>query len=418
MANKYVNEFKIKIEKEEYQNAVDKAFKKVVKDVKVDGFRQGKVPKDVYMKKFGMATLYSEIVDALLPEAYEKVITEEKVIPVVQPRADVLAITDDYVEFMFTVVTEPEVKINKYKGLNVKKEEVVVSKEEIDNEIANILKRYAEVRVKEEGTVENGNIAVIDFEGFNDGVAFEGGKAENYALEIGSNTFIPGFEEQLVGMTKGEEKDINVTFPEEYPSEDLKGKAVVFKIKVNEIKEKVERELDEELFEDLGMEGVNSKETLEKEIEENIKARKEHEAEDILVDNLLKEIAKNTEVDLPDEMVEDELNRMVARFREQLQMQGVSLEVYLQMTKSSEEDLRNQMRDEAKNHVIYRLILENISKLEKIEVTIEDADKEAEESAKRYGVEKDEFLKMLGGLDMIMYDLQIRKVIEFLKDNN
>lgn len=418
MANKYVKTYNIKIENEEFEKAVDEAFEKKVKDIKLDGFRKGKVPKDIYMKRFGKASLYSEVVDILLPTAYQKVISDNKVLPVVQPKVDIKSMTDDGVEFEFVVVTKPDVNIKKYKGLKVKKAEIKVSQEEIDAEIDQILKRYSEVKIKESGIVEKGNVAVIDFEGFNDGIAFEGGKAEAYSLEIGSNTFIPGFEDQLIGMKKGEEKDIKVTFPEEYPSEELKGKEVVFKVKLNEVKEKEERCLDAELFQDLAMEGVDSKESLEKEIKLNIEARKEMDNENAYVDDLLKAVAKNTDVDLPQEMIDDELDRMVDRFSEQLKMQGVSLEVYLEMTKTKMEDLRNQMSEEAKNHVIYRLILEKIIEVEKIKVTEKEAQKEAEESAKKYNVSVEEFLKMLGGIDMITYDLEMKKVIDILKENN
>ncbi|HPE14895.1 MAG TPA: trigger factor [Bacilli bacterium] len=418
MANKYVKTYNIKIENEEFEKAVDEAFEKKVKDIKLDGFRKGKVPKDIYMKRFGKASLYSEVVDILLPTAYQKVISDNKVLPVVQPKVDIKSMTDDGVEFEFVVVTKPDVNIKKYKGLKVKKAEIKVSQEEIDAEIDQILKRYSEVKIKESGIVEKGNVAVIDFEGFNDGVAFEGGKAEAYSIEIGSNTFIPGFEDQLIGMKKGEEKDIKVTFPEEYPSEELKGKEVVFKVKLNEVKEKEERCLDAELFQDLAMEGVDSKESLEKEIKLNIEARKEMDNENAYVDDLLKAVAKNTDVDLPQEMIDDELDRMVDRFSEQLKMQGVSLEVYLEMTKTKMEDLRNQMSEEAKNHVIYRLILEKIIEVEKIKVTEKEAQKEAEESAKKYNVSVEEFLKMLGGIDMITYDLEMKKVIDILKENN
>ncbi len=414
MANKYVKEFQIKIENEEYEKAIDEAFNKKEKEVKVDGFRKGKVPKDIYMKKFGKASLYMEAVDILLPSAYQKVISENKVIPVTQPKVDIKKIDDNGVLFSFVIVTQ----IKKYKNLKVKKEETKITQEEIDYEIKQILKRYSDVKVKETGQVEKGNIAVIDFEGFKNGIAFEGGKSENYSLEIGSNTFIPGFEDQIIGMKQDEEKEIKITFPEQYPSEELKGKEVIFKVKVKEIKEKIERKLDDELFEDLAMEGVNSKDTLENEIKETIKARKDMENENIYVDNLLKEVANNTEVDLPDEMAEEEIDRMVERFEQQLKMQGVSLEIYLEMTKAKIEDLRNQMKEEAKNHVIYRLILEKIIELEKIEVSEKEADKEVIESAKKYNIEKDEFLKMFGGIDMIKYDLLMRKVINFLKENN
>ena len=219
-------------------------------------------------------------------------------------------------------------------------------------------------------------------------------------------------------MKTSEEKDINVTFPEDYPAEELKGKEVVFKVKVNEIKEKTKRELDKELFEDLGMEGVNSKETLEEEIKKNIEAQKEMDAENKYVDKLLEEVGKNTEVDIPEEMVEEEVDRLIHRFEEQIKMQGISLELYYQFTKTTEKDLRNQLEKEAYSHVLYRLMLEEISKLEKLEVTDEEASAEASKLAEKYNMKEEEFLKAFGGIEMVKYDLEMRKVIDYLKENN
>ena len=238
-----VKEIEVKIEKEEFEKALENTLEKKLQNFQMDGFRKGKVPKDLYLKKYGKESLYIDAVDSLLPSAYEKALKDVK--PIIEPEVDLKEINENGCTFVFTVTEKPEVNIKKYTGLKVKEEEVKVTKEEINAEIDNMLERYSEIAVKE-GKVENGNIAIIDFEGFNDGVAFEGGKGTNYSLEIGSNTFIPGFEEQLIGMGKNEEKEINVTFPKDYPSEDLKGKDVVFKVKVNEIKEKVRRELDKE----------------------------------------------------------------------------------------------------------------------------------------------------------------------------
>ena len=336
----------IKIEGQDWTNSVDKAFEEKRKDVTVSGFRKGKVPRNIYEKNFGKESLYMAAIDNVVNVAYVKALEESKLVPVVQPKVDIKSITDEGVEFVFTIVTKPSVNIKKYKGLKVNKETVKVTKEEIEHEMKHILERYGEVRVKEEGTLENGNIAVIDFEGFKDGVAFDGGKGENYDLEIGSNTFIPGFEEQLVGMKKDEEREINVTFPEEYPAENLKGAPVVFKVKLHEIKEKVEREFDEELFEDLAMEGVNSKEDLEKELKLNIEAQKEMDAENRYVDTLLEEVAKNVEVDIPEEMVDEEVERLLGRYEQQLKMQGVSLDLYYQITRTTEADLKQQLEKE------------------------------------------------------------------------
>ena len=416
--NKNVHEVVIKIEGEEWTKAMDAAFAKKQKTVKVDGFRAGKVPRAIYEKHYGKESLFLDAADKLLQVAYLRAMEESKLIPVVQPSVDLKHIDENGVEFAFKVITKPEVKIKNYKGLNIKPETVEVTEEEINHELGHLLERYTELTTKEEGVVEEGNIAVIDFEGFKDGVAFDGGKGENYSLEIGSNTFIPGFEEQVKGMKVGEEKDLNLTFPENYGAADLAGAAVVFKVKVNEIKEKVARELDEEFFEDLGMEGVDSEEALKNSIKESIKAQKEMDAENKYVDTILEEVSKNVEVDIPEEMVEEEVTRLMGRFEEQMKMQGISLDLYYQFTGSKEEDLRAQVEKEAYSNVLYRLMLEEIMTLEKIEVTEEEAEKEAEELANKYQVEKSEFLSQFGGIEMIQYDLEMRKTVELLKELN
>ena len=255
---KNMKEIKIKVEGKEWKDAIDKAYKKISSKVKVDGFRPGKAPRDMIIKKYGQGNLWMDAADESIQAAYTKVMDENKDLEIVcQPEVNVTSVSDDAIEFNFTLTLKPEVKLGKYKGLGVKKEEVKVSKKDIDEE-----------SVIKEGTVENGDTAVIDFEGFKDGVAFEGGKGENYSLEIGSGSFIPGFEEQLIGMKKGETKEINVTFPENYHAEELKGQPAIFKVTVNEIKTTKIPELDKDFFEDLGMDGINSKESLEKQIEE------------------------------------------------------------------------------------------------------------------------------------------------------
>ena len=364
--NNNIHEVVIKIEGDAWTKAIDDSFKKHQKDAKVDGFRKGKVPRDIYEKHFGKESLFIDAADTVLQDAYTKAMEESKLIPVVQPAVDLKSLSEDGVEFTFKIITKPEVKVKKYKGLNIKPEKVEVSEEEINHELGHLLEKYTELVTKEEGTVEEGNTAVIDFEGFKDGVAFDGGKGENYSLEIGSHTFIPGFEEQVIGMKAGEEKDIEVTFPEDYGAKDLAGAKAVFKVKVHEIKEKQNRELDEDFFEDLGIEGVNSEEALKEEIKKSISAQKEMDAENKYIDAILEGVSKNVEVDIPEEMVEEEVNRLMNRFEQQMRMQGISLELYYQFTQSTEADLKAQLEKEAYSNVLYRLMLEEIMNLEKI----------------------------------------------------
>ena len=413
----YKHEFTIKIEGNEWEEAINKAFAKRNKTAKIDGFRPGHAPKDVFIKKYGKESLYFDASDTLVQSAYLKVLENEKVIPVVEPKIDIKSINETGVEFVFTIITKPSVKINKYKNLGVKMSDTKVSDKELEEEFKHLKDRYTELVVKD-GILANNDTAIIDFEGFKNGVAFEGGKGTNYSLEIGSNTFIPGFEEQLIGMKKDEEKEIEVTFPKDYGSKDLADAKATFKVKLNEIKEKKERELDKEFFEDLGMEGVNSKETLFDSLRESIGAKKKTDAENKYIDDLLDAVSKNTEVDLPEEMIDDEIHRLMHRFEEQLRMQGASLDLYYQFTKSTEEDLHKSLEKEAEKNTLYRLILEELVKIENVEITDEEANTEADKLASNYKMDKEELLKEFGGIEMIKYDLEVRKVFDKLKEYN
>ena len=353
-----------------------------------------------------------------IDEAYKEVLEENKDLELVaRPKVEIKSLDKNGVEFAFTLVTKPEVKLGKYKGLGISKEDVEVSKEEVEKQIEEMRKHYADYTVKT-GKIEKGDIAVIDFEGFKDGVAFEGGKGENYSLTIGSNTFIPGFEDALIGHEAGEEVDVNVTFPEDYHAEYLKGAPVTFKVKINTVKEKNVPELDEDFFADLGMEGINSKETLEKQVEENIKTRKEYDNENKYVDALLDKAVENMEVEVPEEMIYDETDRMINRYEQTLSMQGIKLDDFYKMTNSTEEDLREKMHDEALKIVKQRLLLEAVVKEESLNVSDEEAEHEAEHLAGHYNMTKEDFLKEFGGLEMVKYDTLVKKAIEILKEND
>ena len=407
-----------KLEGAAWEKEIEKAYEKASKNFKVDGFRPGHAPKDIFMKKYKEETLWMDAAENYIEEAYKEVMDENKDLELVaQPKVEIKSLDKNGVEFVFTLVTKPEVKLGKYKGLGVKKEETTVTKEEIEKSIEEMRNHYADYSVKT-GKIENGDIAVIDFEGFKDGVPFEGGKGENYSLTIGSNTFIPGFEDQLIGHETGEEVDVNVTFPEDYHAENLKGAKVTFKVKINTVKEKNVPELNEEFFADLGMEGINSKETLEKQVEENIKARKDYDNENKYIDALLDVATNNMEVEVPEEMVYDETSRMLKRYEEQLGMQGIKLEDFYKFTKSNEEDLREKMKEEALKIVKQRLLLEAIVKEESLEVSDEEAEHEAEHLAGHYNMSKEDFLKEFGGLEAVKYDSLVRKALEILKEND
>ena len=413
---KNVHEIEVKIEKEEWKNAIDKSFEKNVKNAKVDGFRKGKVPRNIFEKKYGKESLFEEAINIVLPDAYDKVFKENKdLVPIIQPSIDIKEINDDSLTFIFKITTKPEVKIKKYKKLNVKKEKAEVSKEEVDHQLEHLREQYADMVIKE-GKIENGDTAVIDFEGFKDGVAFDGGKGENYPLVIGSNTFIPGFEEQLIGLKAGDEKEVLVTFPEEYASEELKGQKAVFKVKIHEVKTKELPEMNEEFFKDLGYDKVTNEEELRDLIKVDLEAKKDYENENKYVDALLEEVAKNTEVDIPEELIYEEAHHMVHNYEEQLKMQGITLEMFYQFTNSDEHALIEQMRPEAEKRVKYRFILEEIVNLEKIEVTDKEADEHADEIAKQYNMKKEDLLKEYGSLEMLKYDMKMQKALDCLKD--
>ena len=415
MANKNELEVKIKIEGEQWKKCLDKALKEATKNVKIDGFRKGKAPKDTVIKKYGQGNIWIDAADLCVQDAYRQMLDEKKDLEIVaRPDGTISAVNDDYVEFTFTLTLKPEVKLGKYKGLKIEKDKVKVTDKEIEDSLNSMRQRFAEV-VTKDGQVEENDTVIIDFEGFKDGEPFEGGKSENYSLTIGSNTFIPGFEEQIIGMKKGEEKEIVVTFPDDYHAEELKGQPAIFKVKLHEIKETKLPELNEEFFEDLDYEGVKDEASLKKVLKDNILARKEREADNKYLDQLLDECIKNMEVDIPHIMIHEEIDRMLAQYEENLKMQGLTLEQFYQFTNSDEEALKDQMHEEAEKRVSIRLLLEAIIKEEKIEVTKEETEKELEELLKQYQMEKDDFLKAAGGLEMVEYDLKVKKAFDIIK---
>lgn len=415
------NELKLEftVAAEKFEDAMKKVYFQTAKYFNIPGFRKGKAPMKIVEKYYGESIFYEDAFNEILKEEYDKELKENDITAVSYPEFDIKQMEKgkDLI-FTATVQVKPEVKLGKYKGIELKKVEYTVKDEDINHELGHMQERNSRIVTVEDKPVEKGNIAVIDFEGFVDEKAFEGGKAEGYELEIGSNTFIPGFEDQIIGMSKDEEKDINVTFPEDYHSEDLKGQKVVFKVKVNEIKTTKIPELDKDFFEDLAMEGIDSKESLEKQLEENIKAHKEQHAEDHYIDELLKKGIENMEVDIPEAMINEELDRMIRQYEENLKMQGLTLQQFYQFTNSDEAALKDQMKEEAEKRVASRLLLEAIKVEEKIEIADDEAKKEAEELAKKYNMEKDEFLKLFGGIEMVKYDMEMRRAIEILKENN
>lgn len=413
---KNVKEITIKLDKEEWTKVLKTTFNKKKKDIKIDGFRKGAVTWDLFVKKIGIETLYQEAVDVAVNENYEKAMKEADIIPVVEPRIDIKDLSKETLEIVFKFIGKPEVKLGKYTGLGVKKETVKVTKDEIATELENLRNKFAEIVIKEDGEVVTGNTAVIDFKGVVDGKDLEGGSGENYPLEIGTNTFIPGFEDGVVGMKVGETKELNLTFPENYV-EDLKNKDVTFTVTVKEIKERVLPEIDENFYKDLGYDDVKTKEELEAKIKEHLKSHKEVDAENKYLDEIVKKAIENMTVEINEEITHDEIHRMINQYAEQLKMQGLSIEQYLEFTKSTMEDLEGQMKPEAENRIKERYLLESIAEKEKIEATDEEVEEDIKRIAEMYNIDKDEIVKMIGGKDMIKYDVKMRKALEFLKNN-
>lgn len=403
-----------KVQKEEWEELKTQAFKKLNAKATIDGFRKGKAPRAMFERNYP-GQIIMEAADMAVDKEYKRIIMEDKILPILEPKIDIVSVADEGLEVNYTFITEPSVKLGEYKNLKVKKETVKVTKEEIKTKIDELLKSYAELVVKEEGKVESGDVAVINFEGFKDGVAFEGGKGENYSLEIGSNTFIPGFEDGVIGMAKDETKDINLTFPKDYGQEDLAGKDVVFKVTVNEIKSRIVPELDKEFFEDLGMKDINTKEELEAKMKEEIKADKENKAEQKYVDELLDKATSNMEIDLDDEIIEAEANAMYNDFMNNMSAQGISEEIYLQYAGTTKEDIVSHMKEEAAKRLKNSYLLNAIIKEEKIEVKVEDAEKEVAEMAKKYNMTEEDVKSSLGGIEAMMYDMKVRCAIDLMK---
>lgn len=413
---KNVKEITIKVEGEEWTSLLKETFNKKKKDIKLDGFRKGSVTWDLFVKKIGIPSLFQDAADLVIDKKYPEALKEAGVEPVVQPTVDITDLSEKGIKVVFKFISKPEVKLGKYKDLGIKKETAKVTKQEIEDELNSLRDKYADIVVKENGEVVSGNTAVIDFKGVVDEKTLEGGTGENYPLEIGSNTFIPGFEDALIGMKVGETKDIELKFPENYV-EDLKNKDVTFTVTIKEIKERILPEINEDLFKDLGYEDVKTKEELEAKIKEHLLEHKKQDIDNKYLDEVLKKATDNMYVEINDEIIHDEIHRMVNQYAEQLKMQGLSIEQYLEFTKSTMDDLEKGMHPEAEMRVKERYLLEAVAEAENIDVTESEVEADLERISAMYNVEKEEFVKMIGGTDMVKYDAKMRKTLDFLKNN-
>lgn len=407
----------IEIKGEAWEKALDKSFKKNVKKANIDGFRKGNVPKDIYLKNYGMESLFEDAYLAVVDDAFKEAQDKAKVKAEIQPSVDIKKIDKDGITFEFTFIGKPEIKLGQYKDLKVKKEKVAVTKEEVDAKINELREQFADITVKDGGVVETGDTAVIDFVGEVDGKPLDGGSGENYPLEIGTNTFIPGFEDGVLGMKVDETKDLHLKFPENYTKE-LAGKEVVFHVTLREIKSRILPDIDENFFEDLGYDKVTNAEELAKEVENTIKEEKENEEKNRFLEEVLKQVSEKMEVDVPEEIIDDEVHRMIHQWEEQLKSQGLTLDQYMEFTGTTHEDMHKQMEPEALRRVKYRYMLEAVSEAEKIEVTDEEVEKDIEEMATNYGISKEELVDAFGGKEVLAYDSKMRKTLKFLEENN
>lgn len=399
---------------EKVDKAIDQAFKKVVKQINVPGFRKGKVPRQIFEQRFGVEALYQDAVDILLPEAYGEAIDETGIKPVDQPEINVTTMEKGSdMTFEASVVVEPEIELGDYKGLEIEKQNVELTEEELQESIDHQLGHLAEMVVKEDGAVEDGDTVNIDFDGYVDGEQFEGGQAEGYDLEIGSGSFIPGFEEQLVGVKIGEEKDVTVTFPEEYHAEELAGKEATFKAKVNEIKYKDVPELTDEIANELDAE-ANTVDEYKENLRKKLTEQKETDAENNQKEEAISKASNNASVDIPDAMINTELDRMVQEFGQRMQQQGLNLETYYQISGQDESQLREQMKDDAEERVKTNLTLTAIADAEEIEVTEADIDKELEKMSGQFNMSVEDIKQTLGNTDIVKNDVRIQNVIDLL----
>ncbi len=408
----------IEVSAEELEKAIEGAYQKNKNQISVPGFRKGKVPRQMIERMYGKEIFYEDAANALIPDAYEKALDECTEDIVSSPSIDVVQIEAGK-PFIFTaeVALKPEVKLGKYKGVEVDKAEIVVTDEEVDAEINKERERNARNIEVTDRAVKDGDMTVIDFEGFVDDVAFEGGKGENYPLTIGSGAFIPGFEEQLVGAEIGKEVEVNVTFPEEYHAEDLKGKAAVFKCTVKEIKEKELPELDDEFAAE-----VSEFETLAEykaDVKGKLEESKVKEAKDAKEAAVIEAIVKDADMEIPDAMLATQQRQMVDEFAQRMQMQGLTMEQYFQFTGASYEQMVEQVKPQAEKRIQSRLVLEAVAKAENIEVTDGDLEEELKVMAEAYQMELEKVKELLPekSMEQIKEDIAVRKAAEFVVEN-
>ena len=400
-----------------WKEAQEKAFHKLAANLEIKGFRKGKVPQDIAKKHIDTGSVFNEAINASLQPAFEEVLREEKLQPFARPSVDVTKVSDTELQLKFIIVLAPEVKLGQYKGLGVKKDAVKVEEKEIDEAIEKLVAQNASLVVKE-GEAKKGDTVVIDFVGSVDGKEFEGGKAENYTLELGSNSFVPGFEDQLCGHKAGEDVEVNVTFPTQYVPE-LAGKKALFKCKIHEVKEKVLPKLDADLIKDLNLPEVKDEAGLREYEKKALASQKEGKAQNDALNKVLEKIVQGSDVEIASEVLSEEVEGMKKNMEEQIKQRGLTLEQYYQITGEKEVDVEARMRIEADKNLRTILCMEEIAKVEKLAVSDADVDKEMQSIADMYKMPVDKVKEILGkDLGRFKAELRERKIREFLVKEN
>ena len=370
-------EITVKLEGKEWTDLLDHVFEHKKNDVQVEGFRKGKVPKDVYIKKFGIESLYMDAVDHAIPNLYDKMLKENKDLTIAcKPGLDVKSIDKDHLEVVFTITEKPEVKLGEYKNLGIKKEEVKVTDEEVEHELNHLKEQFVELKDKTEGKVEEGDEATIDYEGFKDGVAFEGGKGEDYPLVIGAK--------------------------------------VTFKVKVKSLKSREYPEYDEEFFKDLDIPEVDSLDKLKEHIKSHIEGHKIADSEDKYFDECLTKVSENAKMEVPEEMIDEEIERIMNDFSHRLEMQGMNIDTYLKMLGMDNEKFKENFKEEAEKRVKFRLVIDEVIKIEEVKVSDSELNDYSKEMASKYQMEEKDFIEQIGGKDFLKYDLEVKKALEII----
>ena len=417
LEEKYMKKLTVEVSAEDFEKALQSAYQKQKKNISIPGFRKGKVPRQLVEKMYGAGIFYEDAANSLLPDAYSDAADESKLDIVSRPEIEITQIEKGK-PFIFTakVAVKPDVELGEYKGVEVPKTDTTVTDEDVEKELKSEQEKNGRAITVEDGAAENGDTVNINYEGRIDGNTFDGGTAENFDLKLGSNSFIPGFEDQIVGFTTGETRDITVTFPEDYHAEDLKGKEAVFTVTVNKITRTEYPEIDDEFAQD---EGFDTVDLYKEDLRKNIQERKDSAAKSARRDAAVSKAASNAKIDIPEAMIDTQADRMVDNFAQRLRSQGMSIDQYMQYTGATRDTMRDQLKPQATLQIRNELVLEKVAEVENIEVTDEDVDEEIKKMADAYKIDLDKMKEMIGDEEKenMREDIKIQRAADLLGDN-